>query len=384
MSEAFDRSTAREAVIWKPFIYSFPFDDKQVENRDIIYGLYANAYLNQNEYLNEVESEDLANLLADYNSKIADLTNQEQIVVAEIVSRRYLASIDDLVFKKKMATKNAGIEADEDIWDSKMSALASDTAALETMAEKVASETEKTAARITEIQAYIEIEGINLSQADIEIAEKEIQSSKVDIQKLDAANDILKIQIDTVETAHKLIDVDREIAKTRIGIAETDRDINKIDMLDSELTIEQGRTSASEAEASVAAKRVVLAEAKTQEAENEVTYYQDTLISQARDSYNSKIDLMNTRNKGLSDALIMRKNERDLNVDNRMAISAMETTFANNDKTLQSLLDADHVSVMNSRTSNVWSKVQGAIAAAEAAAAANITTTLTHSIKKAT
>jgi hypothetical protein len=383
MTEAFSRSTAREATIWEPFLYSFPFDATQTANRTIIYGLYANAYLNQNKYLNEVESEDLANLLADYNAKIADLTNQEQIVVAEIVSRRYLANIEDLVFKKKMATKQAGIEADDDIWDSKMAALATDTAALETMAEKVASETEKTAAKITEIQAYIEIEGINLTQVDIDIAEKAIQSSKVDIQKLDAANDILRIQINTVETAHKLIDVDREIARTKIDIAETDRNINKIGLLDSELTIEQGRTSVAEAETSVAATRVVLAEAKTQETENEITYYRDTLTSQAHDIYDSKIDLMDTRSKGLSDGLTMRKNERDLNIDNRLAVSALETTFANDDKTLQALVDAANISVMNTKVSNTWVRIQGAIEAAKTAAAANIVSTLTHTIKKA-
>lgn len=383
MTEAFSRSTAREATIWEPFLYSFPFDATQTANRTIIYGLYANAYLNQNKYLNEVESEDLANLLADYNAKIADLTNQEQIVVAEIVSRRYLANIEDLVFKKKMATKQAGIEADDDIWDSKMAALATDTAALETMAERVASETEKTAAKITEIQAYIEIEGINLTQVDIDIAEKAIQSSKVDIQKLDAANDILRIQINTVETAHKLIDVDREIARTKIDIAETDRNINKIGLLDSELTIEQGRTSVAEAETSVAGTRVVLAEAKTQETENEITYYRDTLTSQAHDSYDSKIDLMDTRSKGLSDGLTMRKNERDLNIDNRLAVSALETTFANDDKTLQALVDAANISVMNTKVSNTWVRIQGAIEAAKTAAAANIVSTLTHTIKKA-
>jgi len=383
MTEAFSRSTAREATIWEPFLYSFPFDATQTANRTIIYGLYANAYLNQNKYLNEVESEDLANLLADYNAKIADLTNQEQIVVAEIVSRRYLANIEDLVFKKKMATKQAGIEADDDIWDSKMAALATDTAALETMAERVASETEKTAAKITEIQAYIEIEGINLTQVDIDIAEKAIQSSKVDIQKLDAANDILRIQINTVETAHKLIDVDREIARTKIDIAETDRNINKIGLLDSELTIEQGRTSVAEAETSVAGTRVVLAEAKTQETENEITYYRDTLTSQAHDIYDSKIDLMDTRSKGLSDGLTMRKNERDLNIDNRLAVSALETTFANDDKTLQALVDAANISVMNTKVSNTWVRIQGAIEAAKTAAAANIVSTLTHTIKKA-
>lgn len=383
MSEAFGRSTVRESTIWKTFIYSFPFDATQAANRDIIYGLYANAYLNQNKYLNEVESEDLVNILADYNNKMANLTNQEQIVVSEIVSRRYLANIEDLVFKQKMATKQAGIETDDDIWDSKMAALASDTAALETMAEKVSSETIKTTAKITEIQNYIQIEEINLSEVDIEIAEKEIQASKVDIQKLDTANTILKIQIDTVEAALKLIDVDREIARAKIEIAETDRNISKIDLLSSELTIEKGRTSMVEAEIPVAGAKVVLAELKTQEVGNEITYYRDTLTNQALDNYNSKKDLMDTRDKGVLDNLTMRKNERDLNIENRLAVSALETTFANADRTLQGQIDTANISVMDSKASNVWLRVQGAISAATAAAAANITTTLTHSIKKA-
>jgi hypothetical protein len=94
--------------------------------------------------------------------------------------------------------------------------------------------------------------------------------------------------------------------------------------------------------------------------------------------------LMDTRNKGLEDNLTIRKNERDLNIENRLAVSALENTFANDDKTLQSTIDAANVSVMNTKASNVWLKAQAAIKAAETAAAANISTVLTHTVKKAT
>jgi len=53
--EARARSTAREARIWKPFSYSFPFNNNQIADRITIFGLYANAYLNGQKYLKEIK-----------------------------------------------------------------------------------------------------------------------------------------------------------------------------------------------------------------------------------------------------------------------------------------------------------------------------------------
>ena len=382
-SGTYDRATAREAKFWTPFAYSFPFTTDQVTERGIIYGLYSSSSVNQNKYLQEIEADDLANLLTDYNYKMAALSVQEQSVIADIVSKRYLAGIDKLIHDQKMATKLKGIEADDSLWDAKMAALASDEAALVTMAAKVASETEKTTARIAELEAYIEIEGMNLSQVEIEIVEKEIQSAKMDLQKLETANEILRIQINTVQKAQELIDIDVKIARTKIDLAETDRAINKIELLDSELAIEKGQTELAAAELAAADSRVTLAEAKQDEVEAEIAYVSTTLTQQEGASYRNKIESIDVEQAGKNSTLSMRRLDKNLDMENRLALSALEVTFTNGDKILQPQLDAASISVLNTSADNFWQKAQAAIQVAQTMAAAHITTELTHTVKKA-
>jgi len=380
---AFDRSIARESKIWTPFIYSFPFDSTQTIDRTTIFGLYSSAYLNRNKYLLEIETEDLANLLADYNTKMANLTNQEAIVVADIVSRRYVETVEKIIHDKKLETKRMGIEADDDIWDAKLAALASDTAALVTMAERVSSETQKTAAKITEIETYIEIEGIHLSEADIEISEKEIQSARVDLQKLGVTNDVLKIQIDTVKAAQELVDVDLRIARTKVDGAQIDRNINSIDLLDSELRIEQGRTQIAEAELNVAEARVALAQDRTDEVQAEIDYLTGTLTEQTEERAAKKIELMDLKQAGLNENLTIRRSEKSLANELRKDELDAELDMAGDDSLTQVAVDSERVSVMNTRAYNINRMVETKKEVAEIMATASIGTTLTHTIMKA-
>jgi hypothetical protein len=380
-TEAYNRSIAREAKVWTPFAYSFPFDTAQTTERTTIFGLYSSAYLNRNKYLLEFETEDLANMLADYNLKIADLTQQETIILNDIVSRRYLASIDSIINDQKLATKEAKIEADEALWDAKTDALATDAAALETMAVKVATETEKTAARISEIQSYIEMESVHLDMADIEIAEKEIQSAKVDIQKLDTQNQVLKIQLETVRAAQELVDVAMKISRTKVDIAEVEKASNKIDLLASELTIEQARTDIAEAEIPVAQSKALLAVSKTDEIQAEVDYLA-TLGTQAGTAYQNKINLMNTRNAGNTDIITMRRQAVNLDNSNKLSLSGLDKTFTNNASILQVQLDAAKITTMGGHAWNVSQMASNEVANEKIKAAAIIGTTLTHTIMK--
>jgi hypothetical protein len=380
--EAFSRAIARESKIWNPFVYSFPFDSNQTADRITIFGLYANSYLNGHKYLNEIEDEDLANLLTDYNSKIAELTAQEQIVVADIVSKRYLAGIDKLIHDQKMITKQAEIDSDDAIMDAKIAALAADQAALTTMATKVETETTKTEARITELEAYIEQEGINLSLADIEVVEKEISSAKLDNEKLNMANDILRIQIETVETAQELLEIDLKIAKTLVDIAQTDRDIARIGLLDNELTIEQAKTEIEEAGIPISAARIELAQAKYTDAEAEKLYVQNTLTAQETTSFNNKSDLLATKQTVRLNELIRKEELQLLENEKQREVSDLNVTLAEDDQEHQEEMDAKKIELIDNIPLNNWEKALAAIEVARTLAAANITTTLTHTIQK--
>src|SRR5574344_336557 len=184
-TDAYQRNQNRETFLFNPFTYSFPFSSLQTDARTTVFGLYSNSYVNGQGYLIAIEAQELANVLADYNEKIARLSYEEQTILADIVTKRYLANIDKLIHDNKMVTYNLKIAAEEAEWDAKVAALSADQAALTTLAAKVASETDKTNARIQELQAMTQIESYNQSAMDIEIAEKELELSKEDLKILD-------------------------------------------------------------------------------------------------------------------------------------------------------------------------------------------------------
>lgn len=240
--EAFARAIARESKMWEPFNYSFPFDSNQIADRIIIMGLYASSYLNNHKYLQEVESEELAYLLADYNAKMAELTTQQQIVVADIVGKRYLASVDKLIHDQKMISKQQGIDYDNALMDAKFAALEADRAALTTMSSKIETARINNEAKIAQLQAYIQIEGYNKDAVEIEISEKEIQSGQVDIRKVDTQNDILKIQNETVAADTRLNKAEFEKLEKEIQSAKVD--IRKIDAQNDILKIQNETVAA--------------------------------------------------------------------------------------------------------------------------------------------
>lgn len=381
--EAYARSTAREARIWTPFIYSFPFTDEQTTDRITIFGLYANSYLNGHKYLQELEDEDLANLLADYNAKIADLTAQQQMVVADIVSKRYLASIDKIIHDGKMAVKQAEIDADSDIMDARIAALSADRAALDTMAAKVTAETTKTQAKITELEAYIALEGIHLSEVDIEIAQKELQSAKLDNEKLNAQNEILRLQVATLETAMELIEIDLKIARTAVDIAETERAIARIGLLADDLTIAQAHTLVEEAGIPISAARILLAQAKYDDAEAEKTYIQETLMEQAALALEKQKELEAMKQTIRLNELGHKEDANTLTNDLKEDAADIAIDIAHDNNTFQGIIDAQEVLQIKQRESLNWLKTQASINAANISAAAEIASQLTHTIQKA-
>lgn len=381
-TDAYLRANSRENKMFTPFVYSFPFNADQVTERGIIYGLYSNSSLNQNTYLVEIETIELINLLTDYNSKIAELTMKEQIVVADIVSKRYLAGIDKLIHDEKMATKSEEINAQDAEWTAKIAALAADQAALTTMSAKVVAETEKMTAKIAELESYIETEGYQLSIVDIEITEREIQSSKVTIEILNAANATLKIQADIVAMATELLDVDLRVARIKLDSAGTEREIAKIDLLDNDLKIAQAETEKLSLEEPMYTSRAALAAAKKTAMDGEVDYYDTTLQTREATLLTNKKDLIDLDHTVQDDELGRKEELQNLERDNKLAISGLKIDYATTDDTAQIAIDLEHITNIGQRRTDVTTRVNAAIQAAKDLAKANIATTLIHTIGK--
>lgn len=382
--EARARNTVREMRIWTPFTHSYPFNEIETAERVIVFGLYANSYLNGQAYLKQIEDAELANLLADYNNKIAELTLQEQIVVADIVSKRYLSGIDKLIHDQKLVTMQTKIGTENDIADARYAALAADRAALTTMAAKVASEIEKNTARITELQAYIEIEGINLSNVEVEIAEKELQALRVENQKMDTTNEILRLQVQIVRTAMELLDIDVQMARTQVNIAETERAIAKIGLLADELTLEQADTTILEAQIPVADARIALAQARYDDAEAELDYIVTTLMAHEDTVYQNKEALLNLKHIIKENKLQQDEQEKLLHNELEIDMSELAKVISDADSVNQTAIDTEKIRGIANRAVNSWSRANAAISVAETMASADITTQLTHTIQKAT
>ena len=382
-NDAYSRATAREAKFWTPFLYSFPFTAEQTAERVIVYGLYSTAYNNQHVYLMNIEADDLLNIVNDYNAKISELSAQEQIVIADIVTKRYLAGIEKLIHDQKMVTLSNKIAAEDEVWTAKIAALEADRAQLETLAARVTSETAKTTARITELETQIEIEGINLSQVEVEILEKEIQSGKVDLAILDAANAVLKIQLDTVNTGLELVNLDLQKARTEIDIQNINRDIARTAILEGNLAVEKAQTAAEEASLAIYETNSLIADKKLAMAEKEVDLY-ESLVTHEANSRTAKEALMTAEEARKLVAIDDRIDNALFNTSLKKDAINFDATTVANSEAVQDALDNYKLSIIAEERTDATLRNQSALDIAKLMATANIATTLTHTIQKAT
>jgi hypothetical protein len=381
-TDAYQRNQNRETSLWNPFTYSCPFSSLQTDARTTVFGLYSNSYVNGQGYLIEIEAQELANVLADYNEKIARLSYEEQTILADIVTKRYLANIDKLIHDNKMVTYNLKIAAEEAEWDAKVAALSADQAALTTLAAKVASETDKTNARIQELQAMTQIESYNQSAMDIEIAEKELELSKEDLKILDAANGLLKIQINTVNAAMELVELDLRALNMGIQANEMDRSIAKTALLEKRLKVEQAKTDLAEAESDIIEAQAAIAEKRTAIALKELDSYEER-VDHAQDTLANKLVLMDAEQTRKLTAISDREDNALFDVSVKKDAANFNYTSAANDQDTQEAIDADRVGVIGYQAWSARTLDQAAINAAITAAQTEIATQLTHLIQRA-
>lgn len=381
-TDAYQRNQNRETALWNPFTYSCPFSTLHTETRTALFGLYSSSYMNGQNYLIEIEAQELANVLADYNEKIARLSYEEQMILADIVTKRYLANIDKLVHDNKMVTYSQKLTAEEAEWDAKVAALSADQAALTTLAAKVTAETTKTNARIQELQAMTQIEVCDLANTDIAIAEKELELSKEDLKILDAANGLLKIQTETVNAAMELVEVDLRAINMGIQVSELDRNIAKTELLEKRLEVEQARTTLAEAESTIIDAQADIAEQRTAIALKELESYEER-VDHVQDIQGDKILLMNAEQTRRLTAISDRENNALFDVKTKKDASDFRYVSTVNDQSTQETIDIARVGSIGYQSWAAKSLDQATINAALTAAQTEIATQLTHLIQRA-
>jgi chromosome segregation ATPase len=377
--QAYQRAQKRESKIWPAFLWSAAFNAVQKAERDLIYGLYARAYLNMHTYLADVEETGLADLLADYNNKLAELSVQETLVLNSIIARRYLAGIDVLMNDRKLATRELKRQAEEAEWDAKMGALATDRAALETLRTRLESEKKKTEARIAELQAQIIVEEANLALAEIEKVQKEIAAAEMDLKILRSAIDIARIQMSIVEEGMNLIET--ELRKQRL-ISDIAELRNKI-----------GRTATLEAqlEVTIAGVAAARAELATLEAELEAILQREAIINAEIAHQAGLIEHMEEMGSLRESLLSLQTTERvrkledqvakqGISTSNRLDLSDLDVEKHYSDRRIttadtgsKSVLSKEHIAA-------AYKLMEANIAAARSRMETIVVTELTHAI----
>jgi hypothetical protein len=376
--EAINRSQIREARIWSQF-YEAAFVQAQVDERTIIFGLYASSYKNTANYLSDIEAFELDNLLNDYNIKIDGLTTDEQVLINQIVVKRYLADVEAAIHADKMISFQNKIDSESAEMDAKIAALAADRAALLTLQSRLAAEIKTIAARIQVLQAEIALEAVNLALADMAVHEKEIQLAETNLRILRVANEVLRIQLQIVEAGIDLLEVDMRKEETKIRTEQTKIDTIRAGFTEKELEIAQKHVLIAGQEVILATKETEITGKKLVQANAESSYLMGKQTAEAINKAN-KLDLLAARRDASIDAADNHLEATKVSNENRISMADAERTGVDADIEVRDITAVTQELVNDTHGEASTLAYQAAIYSATKLAKVNVISTLTHTV----
>jgi len=200
------RGVDREATLWNPIADTF-ISMLDIEQRTILFGLYSNGFQNGFIYLQEISSEKLLQIIAQYDSNMSQLDSDQQKTVLEVASKRYLDSLDQMIHEQKMEELSSKIDATDKEFDAKFEALEADRQAIETLQVKALKAIEETTAKIAILESRIAEEAVNRSEVEISVLEKALSVKKVSLQIIEAGVKGLNIQLEIQNAAVQNLDL---------------------------------------------------------------------------------------------------------------------------------------------------------------------------------
>jgi hypothetical protein len=330
MSEAiYNRAMVREKAIWPSFLYGMPGVES---TKVIVFGLYANTYLLGHNYLEDIETEELQRLVDVYNSNMVGLAADEQSLVLEIASKRYLKIIEIQIKNNALVTKTQQLNADEQEYNAKLAALDVDQEALNTK----------------RIQIELERDQVSIANISLQITQAEVSKSQIDAD---------------------IAGIDARIASKNLSSKRLEIDQAELDAMQYEVD-------------NVVAQRIELIEAKGDIIENETGNVESLELKEG------EIETVQTSEQNA------RKASAIAGFDDRESMSEVEKEQSKYDDNLDIEIagerKASHLAtttkrtdIPRARTGAAATRKSAAIAAAKTMATANITSTLTHEIGSA-
>jgi chromosome segregation ATPase len=210
ISTIIERGRIREDRLWSTFSHD-PFGG----NKIILFGLYANTYLHGYAYLTELSGERLIQIVADFDNKMDRLSAEEQQVVMDLATKRYIDTIDNQIHDQKMTTKRSDIDAKDQEFDAKFEALESDRLAILTQRERLAQKIEKARAEILVLEARIAEEEVSSTQVIVDISKAELGEARTRLQILEAGLRGMNLQYDIANAAVQRADLLMDKQKTQ-------------------------------------------------------------------------------------------------------------------------------------------------------------------------
>jgi hypothetical protein len=132
------------------------------------YGLFDSRHKWAADYMLDVEDDELRYLQMSFDLRMLELDRDEQLLVIDTVSRRYVAQIDDAIERLGLEAKAKDVENSKARVAAREYAMEQDWDRVDTMRKVVENAIARTSVRITELQAEIQGLGADVLTAGVE------------------------------------------------------------------------------------------------------------------------------------------------------------------------------------------------------------------------
>jgi hypothetical protein len=350
----YQRGAVRENAIWPSFLYNGPFGATAIEERTTLFGLYANTYLHGHNYLEAIETEDLARLVDTYTVNMAQLTNDEAQTVLEITAKRYIEKITNQIHAADVVTREKKLEALDDEYDARTEALDADYAALQTMRDKVQLAWDRADQKIKDLEMRVELEDVAQQLVDVDIAEQRLRAARADLAVITATLKGLDIQLAITQTGIDITNTDLQITQAEneidmIGIRVSETEVQEsgvdLDITNAGISLSKAVAAGEKIKVDISGVAVRVAETQLQAVEEEAKQSQMTAQIAGINADISKLGLIDSeltitqadaRVKQAENELL--RQERGLITSQGVNIS-IETSFREDQKAIRETLD---------------------------------------------
>lgn len=259
--EVYSRAIVREQTIWTPFLYGVP--ETEIEDvKTIIFGLYANTYLLGHNYLEDIEAEELQRLVDAYDSNMAELSAEEQLLVLRIASDKYVKAIEIQIKNNVLNTKARQLDANEQEYEAKLAALVVDQEALATKQKQVVLAIDRAELKNKMLVSKIQLESLAQKYVEVEIAEKELAAEQAELRVLYVELRGLEIQMSIANVALQIAEAEASKSQITVDIANYKVRAAMIDLVNDRLTIAIAQAAIAAAEEAVNTARESLVNSK--------------------------------------------------------------------------------------------------------------------------